>query len=170
MPHRTMIWLPAIYTFTPPFDVATLANPKTPQRSPEWRYGLVSKDCNQHMHWNSWSQWIYVWIHLQQYFDCNSSQWKTLSLKSQALMTSDTDTKSTPENHLKLKSHALMIPDTDRNPPQEIHWFDLHGKNPKRPSILSENHKAMLCNHPRRITAPIRNSHNPTRIHLVFLW
>ena len=115
-----MIWLLAIYTFTPPFDVATLANPKTPQRSPEWRYGLVSKDCNQHMHWNSWSQWIYVWIHLQQYFDCNSSQWKTLSLKSQALMTSDTDTKSTPENHLKLKSHALMIPDTDKIHPRKI--------------------------------------------------
>ena len=98
---------PAIYTFTPPFDVATLANPKTPQRSPEWRYGLVSKDCNQHMHWNSWSQWIYVWIHLQQYFDCNSSQWKILSLKSQALMTSDTDTKSTPEKSPEIEISCI---------------------------------------------------------------
>ena len=149
-----MIWLLAIYTFTPPFDVATLANPKTPQRSPEWRYGLVSKDCNQHMHWNSWSQWIYVWIHLQQYFDCNSKQWKPCHW-----------------NH-KHWWHLTQI----RNPPQKItwnltHWFDLHGKNPKRPSILSESSQSnALQPNPKRITAPIRNSHNPTRIHLVFLW
>ena len=155
--------------------MATLANPKTPQRSPEWRYGLVSKDCNQHMHWNSWSQWIYVWIHLQQYFDCNSSQWKSCHWNHKHWWHLTQIRNPPQKSHLKLKSHALMIPDTDKIHPRKITKDSrtdstFMGKTQSGPAFYQKNHKAMLCNHPKRIAAPIRNSHNPTRIHLVFLW
>ena len=103
---------------------------------------------------------------------------KSLSLKSQALMTSDTDTKSTSEKSPEIE--ISCIDDTWHRyeiHPRKItrshtHWFDLYGKNPKRPSILTESSQSnALQRNPKRITAPIRNSHrNPTRIYLVFLW
>ena len=104
---------------------------------------------------------------------------KSLSLKSQALMTSDTDTKST-RSEKSPEIEISCIDDTWHRyeiHPRKItkshtHWFDLYGENPKRPSILTESSQSnALQPNPKRITAPIRNSHrNPTRIYLVLRW
>ena len=149
-----MIWLPAIYTFTPPFDVATLANPKTPQRSPEWRYGLVSKTatntcteiaevneytcryiCNntstatvineKPCHWNHKHWW-----HLTQMRNPPQKITWNRNLMHWWYLT---QIKSTPGN--SPKSHALI-----RRPSWE---------NPKRPSILSEKSQSNALQPPK---------------------